>query len=178
MFGLVPFGSRKELRREDPFRRLFDCFNEPFFSQDFFAPFSHEGVSSFHVDVRDLKDRYELAAELPGVKKEDIHIRYENNYLTIEARKEAFSEEKDKDGNYIRRECSTGSMSRSFYIDGIDEDKVDASFENGMLKVSMPKAAEVLRSKDIPIRWITNIFANKPHDAVRLVWFSIRLLSQ
>ncbi len=149
MFGLVPFAGRKDLaKREDPFSQIFDVFNEPFFRTGL-APFSSNwGAQSFLVDVKDTGDAYELTAELPGMKKEDISLSYENSYLTIEAKKEEQKDEKDDGGNYIRRERSTGSVSRSFYIDGIDEANIGAEFKDGVLKIDLPKqtkAAEVSR---------------------------------
>ncbi len=143
MFGLVPFAARKDLaRREDPFTQIFDVFNEPFFHSGL-APFASDwGAQSFRVDVKDTGEAYELTAELPGMKKEDVSLSYENSYLTIEAKKEEPKDEKDEGGNYIRRERSTGSMSRSFYIDGIDETKASAEFKDGVLKVDLPKRAK------------------------------------
>ncbi len=143
MFGLVPFAARKDLaRREDPFTQIFDVFNEPFFRGGL-APFSSDwGAQSFRVDVKDTGNAYELTAELPGMKKEDVSLSYENSYLTIEAKKEEQKDEKDEGGNYIRRERSTGSMSRSFYIDGIDETKASAEFKDGVLKVDLPKQSK------------------------------------
>ena len=152
MFGLVPFGSRKSLaKNEDGFRSLFDLFNEPFFN-DNFPSLNHFGTTSFKVDVKDTGDAYELTADLPGMKKEDITLHYENNYLTISAGKDESREEKDEKGNYIRRERSVGTMSRSFYIDNIDEAKVTAEFKDGVLRVDMPKAAEVQHTKRIEIK--------------------------
>ena len=143
MFGLVPFAARKDLaKREDPFTQIFDVFNEPFFHSGL-APFASDwGAQSFRVDVKDTGEAYELTAELPGMKKEDVSLSYENSYLTIEAKKEEQKDEKNEGGNYIRRERSTGSMSRSFYIDGIDETKASAEFKDGVLKVDLPKRAK------------------------------------
>ena len=152
MFGLVPFGSRNGLaKKEDGFDRLFDVFNEPFFSGDW-APFAGWNSSSFKVDVKDNGNSYELTADLPGMKKEDISLRYENNYLTIEAKKDEAKDEKDDKGNYIRRERSVGSVTRSFYIDHIDEAKVSAEFKDGVLHIEMPKLAESARPKEITIK--------------------------
>lgn len=135
MFGLVPFGSNKGLaRREDSFDRLFDMFNEPFF-----AGF---GGGSFKVDVKDGGDHYELTADLPGMTKEDVHLSYENGYLTIAAEKKAENDEKDDKGGYLRRERSYGSMSRSFYISDIDEQRADAAFKDGVLTVKLPKCEQ------------------------------------
>ena len=152
MFGLVPFGSRHDLaRKEDGFDRLFDMFNEPFFSGEL-SPFKGWGASSFKVDVKDKGDGYELTADLPGVKKEDISLRYENSYLTIAAKQDESKEEKDDKNNYIRLERSVGSVTRSFYIDNIDEARVTAAFKDGVLKIDMPKLAETAaRPKEIEI---------------------------
>ena len=151
MFGLVPFGSRHDLaKKEDGFDRLFDIFNEPFFSSEF-SPFKGWGAASFKVDVKDTGSGYELTADLPGVRKEDISLRYENNYLTIEAKKDEATNEKDDQNGYIRRERSVGSVTRSFYIDNIDEAKVSAEFKDGVLKVCMSKLAEAEKPKEITI---------------------------
>jgi len=154
MFGLVPFASKNSLaKKEDAFGRLFDMFNEPFFDTEL-APFSKwngGSTASFKVDVKDKDFSYELTAELPGMKKEDISLRYENNYLTIEAHKDEEKEEKDEANNFIRRERYTGSVARSFYIDHINEAGVKAEFKDGILNIEMPKAADAGKPKEIEI---------------------------
>ena len=147
MFGLVPFGGHRGLARSEqnnPFA-LFDSL----FEHDF--PAANWGVSSFKVDVKDSGDHYELAADLPGVTKEDINLRYENGYLTITAVHNESKDEKDDSGNYIRRERHTGEVSRSFYIDGIDDANIHAEFKDGVLQVSLPKAADAPARKQIEI---------------------------
>ena len=69
----------------------------------------------------------------------------QNDYLTITAEKSDNSEDKDK--NYIRQERSYGKYQRSFYLGDIDKEKIDAKFENGILKITMPKKEEVKSSK-------------------------------
>ncbi|MBR1859072.1 MAG: Hsp20/alpha crystallin family protein [Selenomonadaceae bacterium] len=141
MFGLVPFARRNMAKRgDDGFHSLFDVFNEPFFN-DFMTTASSMG-SGFKVDVKDNGNAYELIADFPGMKKENINLSYENSYLTISAKTEDGTDEKDDNGNYIRRERHVGSMSRSFYIDNIDETKIDAEFKDGVLKVTLPKTVE------------------------------------
>ena len=146
MFGLVPFNNKRTLAKEDGFQSLFDIFNEPFFND-----FPAMSVGKFKVDVKDKGSEYELTAELPGVNKEDIALNYNNGYLTISAQKnESKNEEKE---NYIRRERHSGSLSRSFYIDDIDESKIAAEFNNGVLKIDLPKSTvETQRPKQIPIK--------------------------
>ena len=137
MFGLVPFVSHNDVcntnREEDPFERMMNVFDEPFFA-GFRTP-------DFKVDVKDNGESYDLTAELPGMKKEDIQLTYKDNYLTIGAKNATSNDEKDSAGNYIRRERSTSSMSRSFYIDGIDESKATADYKDGVLSVHLPKMA-------------------------------------
>lgn len=153
MFGLVPFGSRNDLaKREDSFDRLFDLFREPFFHGALSPLRDLGGFSSFKVDVKDNGDAYELTADLPGVKKEEISLSYENSYLTIATTREENKDEKDDKDSYIRRERSVGSTSRSFYIDDVDEGKVSAEFKDGVLKVTLPKAAAPAGKKAIEIR--------------------------
>jgi HSP20 family protein len=94
-------------------------------------------------DIRETDNAYILDAELPGFNKEDINIDYSNNVLTIAANKETTNEEKDeKEGTYIRRERSSQSFSRQFLVEHIKHEDIDASFENGVLTVTMPKAAD------------------------------------
>ena len=76
----------------------------------------------------------------------------ERGYLTIEAHRDESNDKKDDSGNYIRRERHTGTISRSFYIDNIDETGISAQFNAGVLKVSLPKAPEVQRSSRIEIK--------------------------
>lgn len=152
MFGLVPFAKNSINKKDDGFGRLFDLFNEPFFNSAI-APMqtAMSGFASFKVDVKDLGDTYELAAELPGVKKEDISLSYDNGYLTIQANTKDDKEEKADDGKYIRRERRCGTMSRSFYIDNIDDSQAKAEFNDGILTIKLPKLAPKDTAKQINI---------------------------
>ena len=91
-------------------------------------------------DVKETDQGYEIDIELPGFKKEDVKAQLKNGYLTIQAVQDVNHDEKEKDGKYIRRERFTGSVSRSFYVgDKITEEEIHAKFENGILKLSLPK---------------------------------------
>ena len=91
-------------------------------------------------DVREKDDSYEVDIDLPGFKKDEIQLQLENGYLTVSAAKGLDKDEEDKNGRYVRRERYAGSMSRSFYVgDQITEQDVHASYENGILKLSVPK---------------------------------------
>ncbi len=91
-------------------------------------------------DVRETDDSYEVDIDLPGFKKDELQLQLENGYLTVSAAKGLDKDEQDKNGRYVRRERYAGSMSRSFYVgDQITEEDVHASYENGILKFSIPK---------------------------------------
>ncbi|MGC6177701.1 Hsp20/alpha crystallin family protein [Lacrimispora sp. 38-1] len=91
-------------------------------------------------DVKEVDNGYELDIDLPGFQKDEIKARLTDGYLTITAARGENKEEKDKDGRYIRRERYSGSMSRSFYVgNAVKEEDIRARFENGILKLSVPK---------------------------------------
>ena len=106
-------------------------------------------------DVKEKDGNYEVAIDLPGFKKDEIKLEFDNGYLTISAAKGLDKDETDKKtGKYIRRERYAGNMSRSFYVgDGITEDDIKAKYENGILKLSIPKkeAKAVEQKKHIAI---------------------------
>ncbi len=95
-------------------------------------------------DVRDHEDHYELDMELPGFKKEDLTIELTDGYLTISATKKLDKEETEKKtGKFVRRERYSGSMSRAFYVGkDIKQEDIHAKYENGVLKLSVPKTEE------------------------------------
>lgn len=140
MFEMVPFRKNNKLaRREDFFDNLFNIFDEDFPS--IFA----EGKVSFKVDLTEDDNTYKVVADLPGVKKEAINIDYSNNYLTISAKRDDSVEEKtDK---YVRRERHYGEFRRSFYIDNVKEDAIDASFVDGVLNITLPKETQEVNPK-------------------------------
>lgn len=91
-------------------------------------------------DVRDAGDHYELEMDLPGFRKEDVKMQLKDGVLNIEAVTNTSNDKKDKDGKYIRRERFQGTCTRSFYVgEELKEDDIKARFENGVLKVKVPK---------------------------------------
>ena len=112
--------------------RKFNFFDDPFF-------YEGEKEKLMNTDIIENDNKYEFHIELPGFKKEDISIELDNGNLKIHAKNEVNEEEKEK-GKVIRQERFYGEMSRSFYVgDNIDEDGINASFENGILKLVVPK---------------------------------------
>ena len=91
-------------------------------------------------DVKEKDGNYEVAIDLPGFKKDEITAELKDGYLTISAAKGLDKDEKDKEGKYIRRERYAGNMSRSFYVgDDVTEEDIKAKFEDGILKINVPK---------------------------------------
>ena len=123
MFELIPFERRaNRVATYDPFRDLEE------FERSVFGGSSVMG--SFRTDVIDTGDSYELEAELPGFKKEDIKL----------------DDEKAEKGkkNYVTRERYYGSYTRSFDVSAVEVDKIDAEYSDGVLKLTMPKKAALI----------------------------------
>lgn len=133
MFGMIPFE-----RNNDNFFDFFDNFERKFFGN------SSAALPDFRTDIRDAGDRFVLEAELPGFQKEDITLDVKDGILTISAQHSEDKEEKDDKGSYIRRERRYGSFTRSFDVSGIDEGGITASYKNGVLELSLPKAVPVV----------------------------------
>ena len=91
-------------------------------------------------DVHENDTDYEMEMDLPGFKKDQISVKLENGYMTISASKEHDTEKKDHHGRIIRQERYCGAMQRSFYVgDLVKTEDVKAKFEDGVLRLSIPK---------------------------------------
>lgn len=96
--------------------------------------------SLMRTDVKETDQGYEIDMDLPGFKKEDVKVQLKDGYLTIQAAQDKNNDQKDSDGKYIRRERYCGSVSRSFYVgDKVTEEDIHAKFEDGILKLTLPK---------------------------------------
>lgn len=110
------------------------------------------GLGGFKVDVRETKEAYIIDAEMPGIDKDKIVIDINDHLLTISTQIDEQTEEKDEDGQYLRRERRYGSFRRSFPLDNIQSDKIKAEMKNGILTVHCPKKNQTLpNSKRISI---------------------------
>ena len=93
-------------------------------------------------DIRETDGSYELDVDLPGFKKDEIQVQLKDGYLTVTAQQNTNKDEKDKEGNYIRRERYAGTLSRSFYVGkDITEKDIHGKYENGILMLDIPKKA-------------------------------------
>lgn len=126
MFELTPFE-----RRTNSLLNLFDSMERDMFGS------LESSVAAIRTDISEDDDKYLIEAELPGFKKEDIHIDVENNMLTISAEHKEESEDKKK--GYIRKERRYGSFKRSFDLSGVDASNIDASYNDGILTLALPK---------------------------------------
>lgn len=98
-------------------------------------------------DVRETENTYELDIDLPGFKKDEISIDLKDGYLSISAAKGLDRDQEDKKGKYIRQERYAGACSRSFFVgEGVEPKEVSAKFEDGILKISLPKQVK----KELP----------------------------
>ena len=116
---------------------LFDNMFDDFFKDPFFT--RNNAVKVMKTDIQEKDNNYVLDMDLPGYKKEDIKAQLKDGYLTITAQKNTSNDDKDEEGNYIRRERYCGKCSRSFYVGNIDKSAISAKFENGVLEVTLPK---------------------------------------
>mgnify|MGYP002799016826 FL=1 len=127
---------------------VFDVF------EDFFKPmFYDEQLDSMRTDIKETDDDYKLSIEMPGFKKDEIKVSLDNGYLTVSAEKEEKEEEgKEKSAKYLRREGRV-SCQRSYYVgDDVQVDSVKAKYDNGMLELTVPKAApKKIETKSIAI---------------------------
>ena len=103
-------------------------------------------------DIREMDDSYELAVDLPGFKKEDIHVDVDGDTMTIRAERHSEHEDQDKKGNYVRCERSYGSYQRAFDISGVEVADISAQYNDGVLKLNMPKKSAVVNAKQIEIQ--------------------------
>ncbi|RHM63106.1 Hsp20/alpha crystallin family protein [Coprobacillus sp. AF33-1AC] len=125
--------------KENLFDDWFDDFDNEFFGKK--NPlYGKHSKNMMKTDVRETDHSYELDMDLPGFKKEDISISLENGYLTIATNKGIDKEEKNKEGQYIRKERYVGSMARSFYVgENVRNEDIEASYEDGILRLTVPK---------------------------------------
>ena len=122
---------------ESLFDEFFDEFARPAKKT---VRYTTQTPSVMRTDVKEHDTGYELDIDLPGYKKEDVQAELKDGYLTITASTKTNDEQKDEAGKYIRRERYYGTCSRSFYVgEDIKQEDIKAKFEDGILKVAVPK---------------------------------------
>ncbi len=133
---------------------LFDSLFDTAFDRKFFGNGNTSRANVMKTDVKESDDAYTVDIELPGFKKEDVSVRFENGTLTVTATKADNNDQKDEKGAYVRRERYSGSCSRSFYVgDDIKKNDINAKMTDGILTLTIPKKGkeEIEASKLIQI---------------------------
>ena len=132
-----------------------DSLFDDFFDDDFMRAWSgrsplygKRAKNLMKTDVRETEDTYEVDIDLPGFKRDEITVDLKDGCLTVSAAKGPDKDEEDKKGRYIRQERYAGACSRSFYVGDVEPDQVTAKYEDGILRISMPKEAK----KELPKR--------------------------
>lgn len=139
---IIPFNERKSFY---PMMSLFDKFVDDFFKGEE----SQENQRAMAIDIMEDEDKFLIEANLPGFKKKDVKISINNNQLLIEANREEKKEENK--GSYCRCERYQGNYRRLLSLnDELDSEKISAKFEDGVLKLEIPKKAPS-PSKEIKI---------------------------
>ena len=125
---------------ENLFDEMFDDMMRPMHSMEK-ALYGKHARAIMKTDVRETDNSYEVDIDLPGFKKDEVNVQLEDGYLTVSAAKGLDKDEEDKKGRYIRQERYAGSLSRSFYVgEDVEPQDVKAKYENGVLKLFVPKA--------------------------------------
>ena len=130
--------------------RLLPTFHDVF--DDFFPDsfWNYSSTDIMRTDILEHDDTYIMNMELPGYQKEDISMELKDGYLLVSANKQKTNEKTDHVGNMIRKERYLGSCSRRFYVGDINENDIKATFENGELKITIPKkSVKQVESKKI-----------------------------
>lgn len=145
--------SRYENRNYPQSRGFGNFYNliDNFFDNSFPSQFAMKDMS-FKVDIKEDDDNYLVEADLPGFKKDEVELHVENGRLSIKASKNENNEEKDDEGRYLHRERKTSTMLRTMQFDGIDEDNLKAKLDEGVLRITLPKASEDEKRKMIEIQ--------------------------
>lgn len=147
MFRLTPF-NQNVVRREANKNSLSDYVDD-FFRDDFF-PLRNLRYDTFKVDVKEEENAFIIEADMPGVKKEEIELNYEDGLMIISIARNETKEEEET--NYVHRERKQCSMKRTLNLGDLDFDKIEASLKDGILRVSAPKTEVVETKKRIEIK--------------------------
>ena len=137
MAMMVPMRRNRNLLSTlmtDPFDTFFDAAS---------APMQKMAPTLMRTDIKETDEGYEMTIDLPGFKKDDVQAELKDGYLSITAQTQRESEEKDEKGTFVRKERFSGKCSRTFFVgEDIEDDDIKAKFEDGVLKIDVPKKQE------------------------------------
>ncbi|WP_338432283.1 Hsp20/alpha crystallin family protein [Limosilactobacillus fermentum] len=119
---------------------LFGDMMQDWFDNNFFNnanwPFNSNYMKT---DIEETAKQYRVKVDMPGFDKKDIHISYNDDLLTVTGHRDTFDDESDKDGNILHSERRYGQMSRQYRLPGVDLEKVNAKYTDGVLILTLPK---------------------------------------
>lgn len=137
MTMMVPMRRSRDLLSTlmtDPFDAFLDAAS---------APLQKMSPTLMRTDIKETDAGYEMTIDLPGFKKEDVQAELKDGYLSITAQTQSETEDKDEKGTFVRKERFSGKCSRTFFVgDDIKDDDIKAKFEDGVLKIAVPKKQE------------------------------------
>ena len=137
MAMMVPMRRNRNLLSTlmtDPFDTFFDAAS---------APMQKMAPTLMRTDIKETDEGYEMTIDLPGFKKDDVQAELKDGYLSITAQTQREAEEKDEKGTFVRKERFSGKCSRTFFVgEDIEDDDIKAKFEDGVLKIDVPKKQE------------------------------------
>lgn len=143
MFDLMRKNNDRQVYGYNPFREMKEM-EKNFFADPFGGFWNSRDLAEFKTDVLDEGDHYELEADLPGFDKKDIRLELQGDSLLISAERHSSAEQKNKDGKVVHMERSYGSYQRSFDVSQIDTDNIRANYDNGVLRLILPKREAAL----------------------------------
>ena len=127
-----------EIKRNDNNLSLWDTFSN--FWNDAFS-------REMKTDISEDDKEYIVTVDMPGIDKKNVELSYGEDTLTVHVKKE--EENKEKEKAYIRKERTSMDMTRSFYLENVDENKIEAKMENGVLTLTLPKMKEAPNPKKV-----------------------------
>ncbi|MEG0791186.1 MAG: Hsp20/alpha crystallin family protein [Gordonibacter sp.] len=137
MAMMVPMRRNRNLLSTlmtDPFDAFFDAAS---------APVQKMAPTLMRTDIKETDEGYEMTIDLPGFKKDDVQAELKDGYLSITAQTQSEFEEKDDKGTFVRKERFSGKCSRTFFVgEDIEDDDIKAKFEDGVLRIAVPKKQE------------------------------------
>ncbi|WP_290033147.1 Hsp20/alpha crystallin family protein [Ligilactobacillus cholophilus] len=132
---------------------LIDRFNKLANTNDFFNDFGRSFFNSWNNEIKPLKSdiketdkEYIIKIDMPGVDKKDIAVNFKDDVLTVDAKRESFSDDSDKKGNMIASERDYGTYSRSYRLPKVDSKQIVAKYTDGVLTITLPKTKEEIDS--------------------------------
>lgn len=143
MLRLLPYYGSPARKANNDFDNMFDSF--------FRTGMERMKEASFKIDVEKTEDAYIVTAEVPGLTKDDIDIDVEDDLLTISVHKEEEAAEEDEKKTYVHKERRSFNSVRQISLDGVDEEAIQATMEDGLLTIKMPFEEVVSKKKSIAI---------------------------